>query len=48
MGAADFVNKEINELLNNGIIRPSRSPYNSPTWVVDKNVLTIIASGRSD
>ncbi|KAH8361297.1 hypothetical protein KR200_000844 [Drosophila serrata] len=36
MGAVDFVNKEIKELLQNGIIRPSRSPYNSPTWVVDK------------
>jgi len=36
MGAADFVNNEIKELLSNGIIRPSRSPYNSPTWVVDK------------
>ncbi|KAH8280173.1 hypothetical protein KR054_007456 [Drosophila jambulina] len=33
---ADFVNNEIKELLQNGIIRPSRSPYNSPTWVVDK------------
>ncbi|KAH8338725.1 hypothetical protein KR074_003729 [Drosophila pseudoananassae] len=36
MGAADFVNNEIKELLQNGIIRPSRSPYNSPAWVVDK------------
>lgn len=36
MGAAEFVNKEIKELLNNGIIRPYRSPYNSPTWVVDQ------------
>jgi len=36
MGAADLVNKEIKVLLNNGIIRPSRSPYNSPTWVADK------------
>ncbi|KAH8274700.1 hypothetical protein KR026_002729, partial [Drosophila bipectinata] len=36
MGAADFVNNEIKELLSNGIIRPSRSPYNSPAWVVDK------------
>jgi len=36
MGAADFVNNEIKELLSNGITRPSRSPYNSPTWVVDK------------
>ncbi|KAH8294552.1 hypothetical protein KR054_009037 [Drosophila jambulina] len=36
MGAADFLNNEIKELLQNGIIRPSRSPYNSPAWVVDK------------
>lgn len=36
MGAAVFVNNEIKELLSNGIIRPSRSPYNSPAWVVDK------------
>lgn len=36
MGAADFVNNEVKELLHNGIIRPSRSPYNNPVWVVDK------------
>ncbi|KAH8280792.1 hypothetical protein KR054_012345 [Drosophila jambulina] len=36
MGAEDFVNSEIKELLQNGIIRPSRSPYNSSAWVVDK------------
>lgn len=36
MGVADFVNNEIKELLKNGIIRPSRSPYNNPIWVVDK------------
>lgn len=36
MGVADFVNCEIKELLANGIIRPSRSPHNSPVWVVDK------------
>lgn len=36
MGTADFVNNEIKELLRNNIIRPSRSPYNSPIWVVDK------------
>lgn len=35
----DFVNKEVEELLRNGIIRPSRSPYNSPVWVVDKKGL---------
>jgi len=36
MGVADFVNKETKALLKDGIIRPSRSPYNSPVWVVDK------------
>ncbi|KAH8278129.1 hypothetical protein KR026_002835, partial [Drosophila bipectinata] len=36
MGAADFVNNEIKDLLKNGIIRPSRSPYNNPIWVVGK------------
>lgn len=35
----DFVNKEVENLLNDGIIRPSRSPYNSPVWVVDKKGL---------
>jgi len=36
MGVADFVNSEVQQLLENGIIRPSRSPYNNPIWVVDK------------
>lgn len=36
MGVADFVNSEVKQLLDNGIIRPSRSPYNNPIWVVDK------------
>lgn len=36
LGVADFVENEIKELLHNGIIRPSRSPYNNPIWVVDK------------
>lgn len=36
MGVADFVNAEIKHLLADGIIRPSRSPFNSPVWVVDK------------
>ncbi|KAH8394152.1 hypothetical protein KR215_011592, partial [Drosophila sulfurigaster] len=35
-GVSDFVNKEISQLLEGGIIRPSRSAYNSPAWVVDK------------
>jgi len=36
MGAAKFVNKEIKQLLKDVVIRPSRSPFNSPAWVVDK------------
>ncbi|KAH8339524.1 hypothetical protein KR059_007851, partial [Drosophila kikkawai] len=36
MGASDFVNREIKDILKNGIIRPSRSPYNNPIWVVGK------------
>ncbi|OIC32488.1 hypothetical protein A7M48_19060 [Acinetobacter baumannii] len=36
MGAADFVNNEIQNLLKNGIIQKSVSPYNNPIWVVDK------------
>lgn len=33
---AEFVNKEIEDWIKNGIIVPSRSPYNNPIWVVDK------------
>jgi ribonuclease HI len=36
MGVSDFVNTETDSLLKDGIIRPSRSPYNNPVWVVDK------------
>lgn len=36
LGVSDFVNKEIQDLLANGIIRKSRSPYNNPIWVVKK------------
>ncbi|KAH8280001.1 hypothetical protein KR054_002344, partial [Drosophila jambulina] len=36
MVAADFVNREIEDLLKNGIIQKSVSPYNNPIWVVDK------------
>ena len=39
MSANEFVNKEIERLLAEGIIRPSRSPYNAPVWVVPKNGL---------
>lgn len=30
------VEKQVDELLKEGVIRPSRSPYNSPIWVVPK------------
>jgi len=36
MGAADLVNNEIQDLLKNGIIQKSVSPYNNPIRVVDK------------
>jgi len=36
MGATEFVNAEVKQLLADGLIRPSKSPYNNPTWVVDK------------
>lgn len=36
MGVADFVNNEIKQLLDDGIIRSSRSPFNRPVWVVDE------------
>jgi len=36
MGTADFVNKEIQNLLKDGIIQKSVSSYNNPIWVVDK------------
>lgn len=39
VGSTDFVNEEVKELLKNQIIRPSRSPYNNPIWVVGKKGL---------
>lgn len=36
MSASSFVNSEVEKLLQKGIISPSRSPYNSPVWVVPK------------
>lgn len=32
----DEIEKQINNLLEDGIIRPSKSPYNSPVWIVPK------------
>lgn len=36
MSLKSEVERQINKLLEDGIIRPSRSPYNSPVWIVDK------------
>lgn len=30
------IKRQVKELLDGGIIRPSRSPYNSPLWIVPK------------
>lgn len=32
----DEIESQVSKLLQDGIIRPSRSPYNSPVWVVPK------------
>ena len=32
----DDVERQVQELLKNGIIKPSTSPYNSPLWIVPK------------
>ena len=34
MALKDEVEKQVNELLKQGIIRKSNSPYNSPIWIV--------------
>lgn len=39
------VESQIKELLDDGIIRPSKSPYNSPIWVVPKKM---DASGKKN
>lgn len=36
LSASEFINKEISKLLKDNIIRPSKSPYSSPVWVVPK------------
>ncbi|KAH8418152.1 hypothetical protein KR009_001145, partial [Drosophila setifemur] len=46
MGVAEFVNKEIKNLLKSNIITPSRSLYNNPTWVVDKKGLDETSSRK--
>ena len=40
----DELNKQVQEMLDSGIIKPSSSPYNSPSWIVPKKV---DASGKS-
>lgn len=35
------VEKQISQLLADGIIRPSKSPYNSPIWIVEKKKWTL-------
>jgi len=37
LSASDFVNSEANRMVKKGIIRPSKSPYNSSVLVVPKN-----------
>lgn len=34
----DEVNSQISKMLSDGIIRPSRSPWNSPVWIVPKKI----------
>ena len=36
LGVSEFVNNETIDMLRDNIIRPSRSPYKNPVWVVDK------------
>lgn len=38
MALKSEIDKQITELLNDGIIRPSKSPYNSPLWIVSKKI----------
>lgn len=37
-GLKDEVEQQISKMLHDGIIHPSRSPYNSPLWVVNKKL----------
>ena len=39
MFVSNFVNKEIHDLLSQGIKKPSNSSYNNPIWVVNKKGL---------
>jgi len=31
-----FINRQIEELLEGGIVKPSQSPYNTPIWIIPK------------
>lgn len=37
MSLEEEIEKQIQKLLDDGIIRPSRFPYNSTIWIVQKN-----------
>ena len=37
-GLKDEVEKQINKMIDDGIIVPSKSPYNSPLWIVNKKL----------
>lgn len=43
----EFVDKEVQKLLNNGIIERSFSPYNSPIWVVYRRKAWVQAVNQS-
>jgi len=32
----DEINKRVNELLEQEIVKPSNSPYNTPVWIIPK------------
>ena len=32
------ISRQVNELIDNKIIKPSRSPYNTPVWIVPKKL----------
>lgn len=35
------VERQMNQLLLDGIVRPSRSPYNAPVWIVPKKPMRL-------
>jgi hypothetical protein len=37
-GLKDEVEKQINNMLEHGIIVPSKTPYNAPLWIVNKKL----------